>query len=462
MRKYIELVKQTFYFDTPDFQVENQELLFHGIPLMPIIEQYGTPLRLTYLPKISENIERAKRYFSEPMKKLNYKGEYVYCYCTKSSHFSFVVEEAIKSGAHIETSSSFDVEIVQRLHQKQLIDKNTFILGNGFKREVYKENLKGLIEAGFHNCIPILDTRSEIEAYENTNADKVSLGIRIATDEQPDFEFYTSRLGIRYRDALDFYKNKIQHHEKFELRLLHFFVNSGIKDSVYFWSELNKFIYKYCELKKICPELNILDIGGGFPIKTSLGFEYDYEYMAGEIIRAIKEICDEEGVETPHVFSEFGSFTVGETGAMIFSVLEQKQQNDKELWYMIDGSIITHLPDIWASGQKFIMLAVNNWENNFTQVHIGGITCDGMDYYNSEVHIGKVMLPKFKRDEPMYIGFFNTGAYQESLSGYGGIQHCLVPAAKHVVINKDENGNISTKLFSQEQDSDGMMRILGY
>ena len=37
--------------------------------------------------------------------------------------------------------------------------------------------------------------------------------------------------------------------------------------------------YKYCELKKICPSLDSIDIGGGFPIKTSLTFEYDYEYQ---------------------------------------------------------------------------------------------------------------------------------------------------------------------------------------
>jgi len=65
-------------------------------------------------------------------------------------------------------------------------------------------------------------------------------------------------------------------------------------------------------------------------------------------------------------------------------------------------------------------------------------------------------------EEPLYIGFFHTGAYQESLGGYGGIQHCLIPAPKHVLIDRDEDGLITTALFSPEQNSESMLKVLGY
>ena len=42
---------------------------------------------------------------------------------------------------------------------------------------------------------------------------------------------------------------------------------------------LNKLKKVYCQLKKIAPELDSLNIGGGFPIKHSLGFDYDYNYI---------------------------------------------------------------------------------------------------------------------------------------------------------------------------------------
>ena len=85
-----------------------------------------------------------------------------------------------------------------------------------------------------------------------------------------------------------------------------------------------------------------------------------------------------------------------------------------------------------------------------------------MDYYNSEAHQNLVFMPELNDEQPTYIGFFHTGAYQESLGGYGGIQHCLVPAPKHIIVDKDADGNFSYKLFAPEQTKESMLKILGY
>ena len=44
-------------------------------------------MKLTYLPKIGMQINKAKKMFAEAMRKHKYEGKYFYCYCTKSSHF---------------------------------------------------------------------------------------------------------------------------------------------------------------------------------------------------------------------------------------------------------------------------------------------------------------------------------------------------------------------------------------
>ena len=461
MKNYIELIEQTFDFPSKEFSVENNVLLFNQVPLMDVIKQYGTPLRITYLPKISDQIQYCKFIFNKALEKHKYQGKYTYCYCTKSSHFRFVMEEALKNEVHVETSSAFDISIVRRLIEDNLIGKDTYILSNGFKRSAYVQNIRMLLEEGYR-CIPILDNLNEINGYLDVQAPKVDLGIRLASDEEPNFEFYTSRLGVRYSDVEKLYREQIAPNKKFRLKMLHFFIHNGIKDSAYYWSELSRFMYKYCELKKICPELDTIDIGGGFPIKSSLHFNFDYQYMAEQIVEYIRWICRKNHVPEPDIFTEFGNFTVGESGAIIYSVMDQKLQNDKELWYMIDGSFITHLPDVWGMNQKYIMLAVNNWDNPHHKVNLGGLTCDSMDYYNSEMHSSEVFLPKIEEGQEQYIGFFHTGAYQESLGGYGGIQHCLIPAPKHVIIDRDKDGKINTQLFSEEQNSESMLKILGY
>lgn len=462
---YQNLIEQTFNFPQEGFHVIDNELYFNDIPLMDIIKKYGTPLKITYLPKIGSQIQKAKRLFNVAMAKVDYKGTYTYCYCTKSSHFSFILEEVLKNEVHLETSSAFDIPIIKDLHRRGKIGKEKYIICNGYKRKQYQQNITELINEGFSNLIPVLDGKGEIEYYnKHARVDKVKLGIRIASEEEPNFQFYTSRLGIRHKDISDFYREKIQNNPKFELKMLHFFINTGIKDTIYYWTELAKALKVYWELKQICPELDSINIGGGMPIKTSLGFEYDYEYMIEEIVSQIKNFCDNHNIPEPNIFTEFGSFTVSESGAALYSVVDQKLQNDRELWYMIDSSFITTLPDTWGINQRFILLAINHWDREYQPINLGGLTCDSMDYYNTEAHANNVYLPRVSPNEkePLYLGFFHTGAYQESLGGYGGIQHCLIPAPKHVLIDRNEDGEMTTRLFAKEQSYKSMLKTLGY
>lgn len=164
----------------------------------------------------------------------------------------------------------------------------------------------------------------------------------------------------------------------------------------------------------------------------------------------------------PRSFQDDGA--VGESGATIFSVLAQKQQNDSEMWYMIDNSLMTTLPDAWGIGERFILLPINHWYNNYRRVNIGGLSCDNSDYYNSEIHESQVYLPMIKPEdeEPLYLGFFHTGAYQDNISGYGGIKHCMIPSPQHIIIDLDDAGNLVDRVLHPKQTAESMLEILGY
>ena len=460
--KYIDLIDQTYYFPQEEYSLEDNKLLFHGINLMDLVKEYGTPLKFSYLPQISNNIQRAKKWFATAFENHNYSGSYKYCYCTKSSHFRFVLDEALKNDIHLETSSAFDIDIIQHLKKQGKVTDSTYVLCNGFKRDKYIENIAELINGGHRNCIPIIDNFEELELLQQRIDGQFEIGIRIASEEEPTFEFYTSRLGIGYKDIAKFYKEQVKDNKKVNLTMLHFFINTGIRDTAYYWNELHKCLKVYVELKKICPHLKSLNIGGGFPIKTSLAFDYDYQYMVDEIVHQVSSVCKEAQIEVPDLFTEFGSYTVGESGGSIYQVLYQKQQNDREKWNMINSSFITTLPDTWAINRRFVMLPINLWNKEYERVLLGGLTCDSSDYYNSEQHINAIYLPKFSKKEPLYIGFFNTGAYQETIGGYGGLQHCLIPQPKYVLIDRDEEGKVRTRLFREQQTAENFLQILGY
>ncbi len=462
--RYFDLIDQTFYFPQEGFDIENGYLVFNGVPLKHLIEKYGTPLKITYMPKIGAQIKRARNFFNRAMRSMSYQGKYYYCYCTKSSHFSHVLYEVLRHEVQLETSSAFDINLIRKLYESGKIKKDIIIVCNGFKPQHYMQAICDLINDGFENVIPVLDNKEELSYYEQHIKNECNIGIRVATEEEPNFEFYTSRLGIRSTEVVPFFEEKLANNPKFKVKMLHFFVDTGIKDTLYYWGELKKVLKLYCELKRQSDDLKAINIGGGMPIRNSLGFEFDYKYMVKEIVSNILQACEEEDVPEPDIFTEFGKYTVGESGANIFGVLSQKRQNDSELWYMIDNSLMTTLPDAWGIGERFILLPINKWTNEYRRVNIGGLSCDNSDYYNSEVHESQVYLPAYPPDdkEPLYLGFFHTGAYQDSISGYGGIKHCLIPSPKHVLIYKDAKGNLVDVLYQEEQKADEMLKILGY
>ena len=464
---YFDLIDQSYYFPQEGFDLKDGYLTFHGVSLKYLVEKYGTPFKLMYLPRIGEQIKKARNLFRRAIKKHKYKGKYYYAYCTKCCHFSHVVKAAVKENIQLETSSSFDIDLIYKLYEEKEINKKVIIIHNGYKTEDYLEKIARLNKDGFYNSILILDSKSElnrVKKYAKGLKKPLKIGVRMAIDEEPQTAYYTSRLGIRANEIIEFYNEEIKGDESISLKMLHFFIDSGIKDNMYYWGEFQKAMKLFVDLKAVCPEMKAIDLGGGFPIRNNLGFEYDYEYIINELVGNIASACREADIEEPDIFTEFGKYTVGESGATIFSVLEQKAQNDAEMWYMVDNSLMNTIPDAWSINEKFIMLPINKWENEYTRVNIGGISCDHSDYYNSEDLNQQLFLPKYAPtdEEPLYVGFFHTGAYQDSISGYGGIKHCLIPSPKMIVIDRDETGNYVDSVYRNEQTVDEMMTILGY
>jgi len=462
---YFDLIEQSYYFPQEGFDLRNNFLTFHGVSLKHLIEKHGTPFRFIYLPKIGDQIKKARNLFNRAIKNNAYRGRYNFCYCTKCNHFFHVVHEALKHNVDLETSSSFDIDLILALYDKDELSKDIKIIHNGYKTDDYLKKIVQLYELGFSNTIIVLDSTNELKRLLKMKTDSVfKIGLRMAINEEAQSAYYTSRLGIPHTEMIDFFKSNIRDDDRLELKMLHFFVDSGIKDTPYFWGEFQKALKLYVDLKKESEKLDSFNLGGGFPIRNHLGFEYNYEYMINELINNIKEVCTKENVLEPDIFTEFGKYTVGESGAIIFQVLEQKQQNDTETWYIVNNSLMNTIPDAWSIQEKFILLPINKWKNEYGRVNIGGISCDHSDYYNSEDFNQEVLLPLYdsKDKEPLYLGFFHTGAYQDSVSGYGGIKHCLIPSPKHVIIDRDEKGNIIDTVYREEQSVGEMFKILGY
>ena len=164
---YFDLIDQTFDFPQEGFDLEDGHLVFNGIHLDYLIKKYGTPLRLTYLPRIGAQIKKARNMFTRAMKTVGYRGRYFYCYCTKSCHLSYVLNEVMRHKVHLEVSSAFDIDLVRHLNQMGRLDDKTIIICNGYKPTSYLEKITEMINSEKFRFLPVLDNEEELDFYES-------------------------------------------------------------------------------------------------------------------------------------------------------------------------------------------------------------------------------------------------------------------------------------------------------
>ncbi len=124
------------------------------------------------------------------------------------------------------------------------------------------------------------------------------------------------------------------------------------------------------------------------------------------------------------------------TSAYTTDELQELQASLQER-YLINASIFQSLPDYWGLKQHFPVMPLHNLDKKAIRAaSIWDITCDsdGEIGFDSE-------KPLFLHDvdlenEEYFLGFFNVGAYQETL----GMNHNLFTHPNEYTINIDEKG----------------------
>lgn len=116
--------------------------------------------------------------------------------------------------------------------------------------------------------------------------------------------------------------------------------------------------------------------------------------------------------------------------------LEQLQVRLQER-YLINASIFQSLPDYWGLGQHFPVMPIHHLDDTpLRAASLWDITCD------SDGEIGfNPQKPLYLHDinldeEEYFLGFFNVGAYQETL----GMNHNLFTHPSEYTVHVDDNG----------------------
>ncbi|MDQ1150785.1 arginine decarboxylase [Sphingobacterium zeae] len=445
---------------SPEFNVKDGRLFYRDIDLFRLAKEYGTPLRFTFLPSITDQIKAMDNFFTTVIAQTGYRGTYTYYYCTKSSHFRHVLKKAMELNIGIEISSEYDIALIEALMREGSITTRIKVICNGYKTPRYQDGIISLIEMGSCNVLPIIDSKSELQHYINnlSHLKEIQIGIRLNLSFL-HFYPHESRFGLSPQDIRTLFNTAIKTNNFLKFTTLHFFNEKGMAENDSYWDVLEEVVKFYCEMRRVNCDLTTLDIGGGMPFRNNPGTNFDIILFVHRIVTTIQYVCRQEGVPEPDIITEFGKYTVSEATTTIFKIHEKKRGTLIN-WAIIDGSFITHLPDTWAIRQEYPVLPINNLDQEQSPFVLGGLTCDSADIYPNSEKREFINLPN--GDAEQFIAFFHTGAYQEALSGFGGVSHCMIPDPKHILIDKDNDGNLAIKVFSERQKSKNLLRILGY
>ena len=131
----------------------------------------------------------------------------------------------------------------------------------------------------------------------------------------------------------------------------------------------------------------------------------------------------------------------------------KKLQERLQERYLINSSIFQSLPDYWGLGQSFPVMPLDRLDQKpILPASIWDITCDS----DGEIAFD-AKKPLYLHDvdldnEEYFLGFFNVGAYQETL----GMNHNLFSHPSECSVEIDENGFVLKNI----EDSISVMDIL--
>uniref|UniRef100_A0A7V3RIQ6 Type III PLP-dependent enzyme n=1 Tax=candidate division WOR-3 bacterium TaxID=2052148 RepID=A0A7V3RIQ6_UNCW3 len=178
--------------------------------------------------------------------------------------------------------------------------------------------------------------------------------------------------------------------------------------------EIASIIFKDAQLKQI--PLEILDIGGGFPIKH---FDYEKDLFA-QTASAINKELNRLFPDNIQIIAEPGRVLCGPAGILVMRVIGKSIRNNKH-WYYLDDGVYGSLSGIVYDHCKYQYKVLKKGVTQITT--LAGPTCDSFDIISTSEE-----LPELDIGDIVYVE--NIGAYSwATATNFNGL-----PPAKVVII----------------------------
>jgi len=325
---------------------------------LKLVEQHGTPLFVLDHDKIRENYRTFKKHLPR-----------VQCYyAVKANSTQQIIETLFKEGSSFDVASYNEfMQVYQYIRHFETKEKKHFI----WDKIIFSNTIKDrttLQKIRQYKPLVTYDNADELKKLKEC-CDTAGLVIRLKVPDTGSQVEMSSKFGAELADA----EKLIQ--QAFDIGLkvegISFHVGSQCTNFDNFTSALSFTSEIFNNARKKGFNLNLVDIGGGFPVPYDPQVP-DFKQLASLLNSEFKRLFPDD-IE---ILAEPGRFMVA-TAAVLISEIIGKARRDGKIFYHINDGVY----------HTFSGVVYDHWIPNFTAFKEGekeicavvGPTCDSFD-----------------------------------------------------------------------------------
>ncbi len=299
------------------------------------LREISPPVLIRFTDILKKRIEEIQSSFQAAFKEYGYEGEYIGVYPIKVNQSKQVVEDIIEFGRPyrfgLEAGSKPELLIVVA----SLDTKGAPIICNGYKDTEFIEIALWALKLG-RKVFIVVEKPSELDTIIKVSARlkvKPLIGIRAKLSARGRGKWEgsggdRSKFGLLPEEMLEAVQKLKKHGMLDSLQLLHFHLGSQITSIQSIKEALRESTRLFVELSRLGVNIRYFDVGGGLAVdydgsmtNFSSSANYTLQEYAADIVSALAEICQENGIPHPTIISESGRALVAYHSILVFNIL---------------------------------------------------------------------------------------------------------------------------------------------
>ncbi len=295
------------------------------------------PLLVRFSDILHDRVDTLCGAFGQAMQVAGYQGRYTAVYPIKVNQQKSVVDEILRHGdtrVGLEAGSKPELMAVLALSRPGAV-----IICNGYKdREYIRIALMG--KRLGHRVYIVVEKMSELDlVIEESRKLEVAplLGIRVRLASIGHGKWQNtggdkSKFGLSAAQVLATIEQLRRAGLLESLQLMHFHLGSQVANVRDIQRGVREAARYYAELRRLGIDIRCVDVGGGLGIdyegtrsRSECSMNYSVQEYANNVIHALWEICEQQGLPHPDVITESGRAMTAHHAVLITNVIDIEQ-----------------------------------------------------------------------------------------------------------------------------------------